>query len=271
MIDVAIKDVYLPYEEWITQIAAVEDTVMGGIFFRMFGDPKMREAHKDKYVLQYPHKQSYLSHCVELQDRSETKQAFRKYMMDHYYLDIADENQIMRVETTDYDASVDDCAENGYYFVHEVLDDNGIYVPKDSINCYFNFDTSDPLPAFSNTHYNFDEFYDSRIEKLYKTMCSAKTFEWIKDYPVIFNQDRDECWYFNPEATDVQISCMQNFTVMAVTGDLNPGYHLMLTIGGTTVKLGTVEADEIDKVMQNLREKLDRGDDTIYPFEWVGY
>ena len=108
----AVKDVYLPYEEWITQIAAVEDTVMGGIFFRMFGDPKMREANKDKYFLQYPHKQSYLSHCVELQDRSEVKKAFRQYMINQYYLDIADENQIMRVETTDYDASVDDCAEN---------------------------------------------------------------------------------------------------------------------------------------------------------------
>ena len=267
----AVKDVYLPYDEWIEKIVAIEDEVMGSIFFTLFGNPQMREAHRDRYLLQYPHEQSYLAHCIDLQDRKETRKAFSEYMIKRYPK-VAEDEKLITVETTDYDASTEDREEvDSYYYVHQQQDDNGIYVPVNSINCHFNFDTSDPLPAFANTHFNFDAFYDSRIAQLYKSMCSAKEFEFAMDYPVIFNQDRDECWYFNPDSTDIQISCMQNFTVMAVTDDPNPGYHLMLTIDGTTVKLGSVEADEIDKVMQSLRMKLDRGDDTIYPFKWVGY
>ena len=268
---VAVKDVYLPYEEWIEEIAAIEDEVMSSIFFTLFGSPQMLATHKDKYFLRYPHKQSYLAHCIDLQDREETRKAFSEYMIKRYPK-VAEEERLITVETTDHDASTEDREDvDRYYYVHQQQDDNDIYVSVDSINCYFNFDIHDPLPAFSNTHFNFDDFYDSRIKKLYKTMCSAKEFEFAMDYPVIFNQDRDACWYFNPDSTDIQISCMQNFTVIAVTGDPNPGYRLMLTIDGTTVKLGDVSAENIDKVMQDLREKLDRGDDTIYPFEWVGY
>ena len=62
----AVKDIYVPYEEFVNQVYKVEDDIIGCIFMKIFGSKQMLDLMQDQYVLKYPFQRSYFEHCVEI-------------------------------------------------------------------------------------------------------------------------------------------------------------------------------------------------------------
>ena len=283
----AIKDVYVPYEEWLEQVVSIEDFVIGKLFKQVFCNPTMLQYCENSYVLQYPFGMSYLAHCIDVyQKENEAGEAIVEFMKKNS----KDANPLncFNIEATDYipDDLDDAGCSYAFYSGGEYQDRNSIFgdiisefnehiKPIDkhgrpSILIESNFDDELVLPIVGSNQFTFNAFMQSRIAPSITTMISADTYDIIKDWPCIINKDRNDVWAYDP-TWDVSVQYMQNLATR-IQFNMFGGYKIYVSINGETFDIGDTDTEEkaksiCDKVISQMNQNVS----TIYPFEWSEY
>ena len=280
----AIKDVYVPYEEWLGQVVTTEDFVIGKLFKQVFCNPTMLQYCENSYVLQYPFGMSYLAHCIDVyQNDNQAGEAIVEFMKKN----AKDGNPLscFNVEATDY---IPDDAPYSYalYSGGEYRDQNSIFGDimsefneqvesidrhgRPSILIKSNFDDELVLPIVGSKQFTFGAFMQSRIAPSIITMISADTYNIIKDWSCIINKDRNDVWAYD-SAWNVSVQYMQNLATR-IQFNVFGGYKIYVSINGETFNIGDTDTEEeaksiCDKVISQMNQNVS----TIYPFEWSEY
>lgn len=282
----AVKDVYIPYEEFCKQVLAVEDYVIGRVFKRFFMNPEISDIMKDFYFMRYPFDQSYFEHCASMpQWTDQVDTAIHaidaKYAIDQYM----DEEVVIDIDTkVPYDKSTmiiedalaeDEQSDDVYNFAirtpiiqsekdlelnDEDVDRNVIIfkIPSDGM-------LAKTLPVVIRD-FTFIDFYASRIEPFITSSITKIRYGKELDLPVVINHDRDAAYTVTK---DTRVIAMLDVDPELIKRGMTRLYGIYLTDTKNELQcVGHCKEQEINTILKRINDDLASGNSTVYAFPW---
>ena len=282
----AVKDVYIPYEEFCKQVLAVEDYVIGRVFKRFFMNPEISDIMKDFYFMRYPFDQSYFEHCASMpQWTDQVDTAIHaidaKYAIDQYM----DEEVVIDIDTkVPYDKSTmiiedalaeDEQSDDVYNFAirtpiiqsekdlelnDEDVDRNVIIfkIPSDGM-------LAKTLPVVIRD-FTFIDFYASRIEPFITSSITKIQYGKELDLPVVINHDRDAAYTVTK---DTRVIAMLDVDPELIKRGMTRLYGIYLTDTKNELQcVGHCKEHEINAILKRINDDLTSGNSTVYAFPW---
>lgn len=282
----AVKDIYIPYEEFCKQVLAVEDYVIGRVFKRFFMNPEISDIMKDFYFMRYPFDQSYFEHCASMpQWTDQVDTAIHaidvKYAIDQYM----DEEVVIDIDTkVPYDTSTmiiedalaeDEQSGDVYNFAirtpiiqsekdlelnDEDVDRNVIIfkIPRDGM-------LAKTLPVVIRD-FTFIDFYASRIEPFITSSITKIRYGKELDLPVVINHDRDAAYTVTK---DTRVIAMLDVDPELIKRGMTRLYGIYLTDTKSELQcVGHCKEHEINAILKRINDDLASGNSTVYAFPW---
>ena len=282
----AVKDVYIPYEEFCKQVLAVEDYVIGRVFKRFFMNPEISDIMKDFYFMRYPFDQSYFEHCASMpQWTDQVDTAIHaidaKYAIDQYM----DEEVVIDIDTkVPYDKSTmiiedalaeDEQSDDVYNFAirtpiiqsekdlelnDEDVDRNVIIfkIPSDGM-------LAKTLPVVIRD-FTFIDFYASRIEPFITSSITKIRYGKELDLPVVINHDRDAAYTVTK---DTRVIAMLDVDTELIKRGMTRLYGIYLTDTKSELQcVGHCKEHEINAILKRINDDLASGNSTVYASPW---
>ena len=282
----AVKDIYIPYEEFCKQVLAVEDYVIGRVFKRFFMNPEISDIMKDFYFMRYPFDQSYFEHCASMpQWTDQVDTAIHaidvKYAIDQYM----DEEVVIDIDTkVPYDTSTmiiedalaeDEQSGDVYNFAirtpiiqsekdlelnDEDVDRNVIIfkIPSDGM-------LAKTLPVVIRD-FTFIDFYASRIEPFITGSITKIRYGKELDLPVVINHDRDAAYTVTK---DTRVIAMLDVDTELIKRGMTRLYGIYLTDTKSELQcVGHCKEHEINAILKRINDDLASGNSTVYAFPW---
>lgn len=282
----AVKDIYIPYEEFCKQVLAVEDYVIGRVFKRFFMNPEISDIMKDFYFMRYPFDQSYFEHCASMpQWTDQVDTAIHaidvKYAIDQYM----DEEVVIDIDTkVPYDTSTmiiedalaeDEQSGDVYNFAirtpiiqsekdlelnDEDVDRNVIIfkIPRDGM-------LAKTLPVVIRD-FTFIDFYASRIEPFITSSITKIRYDKERDLPVVINHDRDAAYTVTG---DTRVIAMLDVDPELIKRGMTRLYGIYLTDTKNELQcVGHCKEHEINAILKRINDDLASGNSTVYAFPW---
>lgn len=270
----AVKDVYVPYDEWIKEVFLVEDRVIGQCLGPAFLSSTAQEMFGSRCLLKYPFELSYAQYCLSFQNDSHCDQAIKRGLGKISY--DGQEAKSIKFGTANDESILDK-------FKAEYTDHNVIkYYDRDTDEFVafvtaWDIYTAEPLPLVAS-EFTLSEYLKKRFNPFFCNTISSETYDDRKDEIVILNQDRNDCVII-PENTIDQVKFigMPNFNAMAVGAGLTYKFGIKfsdeLVEEGlpSWVPLGDVDKDEVEESIVKYSDLLHSGETTIYYGEFCEY
>ena len=282
----AVKDIYIPYEEFCKQVLAVEDYVIGRVFKRFFMNPEISDIMKDFYFMRYPFGQSYFEHCASMpQWTGQVDTAIHaidvKYAIDQYM----DEEVVIDIDTkVPYDTSTmiiedalaeDEQSGDVYNFAIrtpiiqsekdlELNDedvDRNVIIFKIPSDCML----AKTLPVVIRD-FTFIDFYASRIEPFITSSITKIRYGKELDLPVVINHDRDAAYTVTK---DTRVIAMLDVDPELIKRGMTRLYGIYLTDTKSELQcVGHCKEHEINAILKRINDDLASGNSTVYAFPW---
>lgn len=286
----AVKDIYIPYEEFCKQVLAVEDCVIGQVFKRFFMNPEISDIMKDFYFMRYPFDRSYFEYCaskplwthqVDIAKDVIDQYVGAKYAIDQYM----DEEVVIDIDTkVPYDKSTmiiedalaeDEQSDNVYNFAirtpiiqsekdlelnDEDVDRNVIIfkIPNDGM-------FAKTLPVVIRD-FTFIDFYASRIEPFITSSITKIRYSKELDLPVVINHDRDAAYTVTK---DTRVIAMLDVDTELIKRGMTRLYGIYLTDTKNELQcVGHCKEHEINAILKRINDDLASGNSTVYAFPW---
>ena len=286
----AVKDIYIPYEEFCKQVLAVEDCVIGQVFKRFFMNPEISDIMKDFYFMRYPFDQSYFEYCASkplwANQADITKHVIDQYVGAKYAIDqYMDEEVVIDIDTkVPYDKSTmiiedalaeDEQSDDVYNFAirtpiiqsekdlelnNEDVDRNVIIfkIPSDGM-------FAKTLPVVIRD-FTFIDFHVSRIKPFITSSITKIQYGKELDLPVVINHDRDAAYTVTG---DTRVIAMLDVDTELIKCGMTRLYGIYLTDTKNELQcVGHCKEQEINAILKRINDDLASGNSTVYAFPW---
>ena len=286
----AVKDIYIPYEEFCKQVLAVEDCVIGQVFKRFFMNPEISDIMKDFYFMRYPFDQSYFEYCASkplwANQADITKHVIDQYVGAKYAIDqYMDEEVVIDIDTkVPYDKSTmiiedalaeDEQSDDVYNFAirtpiiqsekdlelnNEDVDRNVIIfkIPSDGM-------FAKTLPVVIRD-FTFIDFHVSRIKPFITSSITKIQYGKELDLPVVINHDRDAAYTVTG---DTRVIAMLDVDTELIKRGMTRLYGIYLTDTKNELQcVGHCKEQEINAILKRINDDLASGNSTVYAFPW---
>lgn len=286
----AVKDIYIPYEEFCKQVLAVEDCVIGQVFKRFFMNPEISDIMKDFYFMRYPFDQSYFEYCASkplwTHQADIAKYVIEQYVGAKYAIDqYMDEEVVIDIDTkVPYDKSTmiiedalaeDEQSDDVYNFAirtpiiqsEKDLELNDEDVDRNVIIFKFPSDGmfTKTLPVVIRD-FTFIDFYASRIEPFITSSITKIRYGKELDLPVVINHDRDVAYTVTK---DTQVIAMLDVDTELIKRGMTRLYGIYLTDTKNELQcVGHCKKHEINAILKRINDDLASGNSTVYAFPW---
>ena len=279
----AIKDIYVPYEEFCKQVLAIEDDIIGHVFKKFFMNPEILNIMKDFYFMRYPFDHSYFEHCASMPQWTHqvdtAKRAIDQYMDEEVVIDIDtkvpyDKSTLLIEDALAEDEQSDDIynfairtpiiqSEKDLELNDEDVDRNVIIfkIPSDGM-------FSKRLPVVIRD-FTFTGFYTSRIDPFITSSITKVRYDKELDLPVVINHDRNAAYTVTG---NTRVIAMLDVDPELVKHGITNLYGIYLTDTRNKIQcLGHCKIDQVDAMLKRINDDLESGNSTVYAFPWDGY
>lgn len=270
----AVKDIYIPYEDWIKQVFLVEDYVIQRCLCAPYMSAVAQETFGNHYFLKYPFNLSYAQYCLSFQDKQYCSDIIKKGL-----------------DEISHDGQEAAGIKFGVARSENALDEfKDIYTDYNIIK--FDDPDNDELTAFvtswdihidhqlplATSEFTLSEYLKKRFNPFFRNAISSETYERQKDSIAILNQDRNNCVMVpNNFVNQVEFIGMPNFYAMCAGAGLLYKFGIKfsdeLVENGlpSWIPLGDVDKDKVEETVIEYSNLLHSGETTIYYGEFYEY